>query len=88
MCQLLRARAPILLAECYWQYKGDILLIRIKVECPLSLSVLVLSEGAFGGKPTSFYDLFRVENGKIAEHWDTIEPISDKKDWKNTNGKF
>ena len=37
---------------------------------------------------TSFYDLFRVENGKIAEHWDVMETIADKKDWKNQNGKF
>ena len=29
--------------------------------------VLVVSEGAFGGKQTSFYDLFRTENRKIAE---------------------
>jgi predicted SnoaL-like aldol condensation-catalyzing enzyme len=50
--------------------------------------VLVLSEGIFGGKPTSFYDLFRVENGKIAEHWDTIETIPAKSEWKNNNGKF
>jgi predicted SnoaL-like aldol condensation-catalyzing enzyme len=50
--------------------------------------VLVLSEGKLGGKHTSFYDLFRVENGKIAEHWDTIEAIPEKKDWKNENGKF
>ena len=26
------------------------------------------SEGTFGGVPTAFYDLFRVENGFIAEH--------------------
>lgn len=50
--------------------------------------VLVVSEGTFGGKHTSFYDLFRVENGKIAEHWDTIEEIPAKEQWKNTNGKF
>lgn len=50
--------------------------------------VLVVSEGSFGGKPTSFYDLFRVENGKIAEHWDTIETIPAQADWKNQNGKF
>ena len=31
--------------------------------------VLVASEGRFAGKHTSFYDLFRVENGKVAEHW-------------------
>ena len=50
--------------------------------------VLVVSEGAFAGKPTSFYDLFRVENGKIAEHWDTIETIPPKDIWQNQNGKF
>ena len=50
--------------------------------------VLVVSEGSFGGKPTSFYDLFRLENGKIAEHWDTLEPIPGRDQWKNDNGKF
>lgn len=50
--------------------------------------VLVVSEGTFGDKHTSFYDLFRVENGKIAEHWDVMETIAPKEQWKNTNGKF
>jgi predicted SnoaL-like aldol condensation-catalyzing enzyme len=50
--------------------------------------VLVISEGSFGGKATSFYDLFRVEAGKIAEHWDTMENIPPKAEWKNQNGKF
>lgn len=50
--------------------------------------VLVLSEGTFAGKPTAFFDLFRVENGKIAEHWDTIEAIPPQSEWKNNNGKF
>ena len=50
--------------------------------------VLVLSEGSLADKHTSFYDLFRVENGKIAEHWDVLETIPAKEDWKNDNGKF
>jgi predicted SnoaL-like aldol condensation-catalyzing enzyme len=50
--------------------------------------VLVVSEGAFGGHPTSFYDLFRVHQGKIAEHWDVIETIPPREAWKNENGKF
>lgn len=50
--------------------------------------VLVVSEGEFAGKPTSFYDLLRVEAGKIAEHWDTIETIPPEAEWRNTNGKF
>ena len=50
--------------------------------------VLAVSEGTFGGKPTSYYDLWRIENGKIAEHWDVMETIADKSDWQNDNGKF
>ena len=50
--------------------------------------VLAMSEGKLGGKHVAFYDLFRVEGDKIAEHWDTIETIPEKKDWKNSNGKF
>jgi predicted SnoaL-like aldol condensation-catalyzing enzyme len=50
--------------------------------------VLVVSEGYLAGKHNAFYDLFRVANGKIAEHWDVIEEIPAKKRWKNNNGKF
>lgn len=50
--------------------------------------VLAVSEGTFGGAPTSYYDLWRVENGKIAEHWDVMEAIADKTTWANDNGKF
>lgn len=49
---------------------------------------LAVSEGTFGGTPTSYYDLFRVENGKIAEHWDVMETIAEKSTWQNQNGKF
>jgi predicted SnoaL-like aldol condensation-catalyzing enzyme len=38
--------------------------------------------------PTAIYDLFRIENGKIAEHWDTLEAIPSRNQWKNSNGKF
>lgn len=50
--------------------------------------VLAVSEGTFGGVPTSYYDLWRVENGKIAEHWDVMETIADQSTWANENGKF
>lgn len=51
--------------------------------------VLTVSEGKFGkGDHTSYYDLFRLENGKIVEHWDVIETIAAEADRKNNNGKF
>lgn len=50
--------------------------------------VLAVSEGTFGGAPTAYYDLWRVENGKISEHWDVMETIAEKSTWQNQNGKF
>jgi predicted SnoaL-like aldol condensation-catalyzing enzyme len=50
--------------------------------------VLVASEGQFGGKLVAFHDLFRVPDGKIADHWDTIEVIPARSEWKNANGKL
>lgn len=50
--------------------------------------VLTQSEGTFLKKHVAFYDLFRIEEGKIVEHWDTIEEIPAKGTWKNENGKF
>ena len=50
--------------------------------------VLVVSEGTFGDALTAYYDLYRIQNAKIAEHWDTLEAIPPRADWKNSNGKF
>lgn len=40
--------------------------------------VLVVSEGRLAFRRFVFYDLFRVEGSKIAEHWDVIEPLKRK----------
>ena len=34
--------------------------------------VFTQGEGILDGIPTAFYDLFRVENDKLAEHWDVV----------------
>ncbi len=53
--------------------------------------VLAVSEGNFGNAPgdhVAYYDLFRLEDGLIVEHWDVIQSIPAKDKWKNNNGKF
>jgi predicted SnoaL-like aldol condensation-catalyzing enzyme len=50
--------------------------------------VLMMSEGLFDGKPTVFYDLYRLEEGKQVEHWDVLETIPPPAEWKNSNGKL
>lgn len=47
-----------------------------------------MSEGEFGGKHVAFYDLFNINDNKIAEHWDIIQEIPAEKEWANKNGKF
>jgi len=50
--------------------------------------VLCVSEGHYSGVHSAFYDLFRIANGKVVEHWDTTEKIAPRSKWKNNNGKF
>lgn len=51
--------------------------------------VLVMSEGKFGkGDHVAYFDLFRLENNQVVEHWDVIQTIPPKSEWKNNNGKF
>lgn len=50
--------------------------------------VLTMSEGSFGGEPQSFYDLFRLDNGLIVEHWDVIAPMPGTDAKHNEAGKF
>lgn len=48
--------------------------------------VLVCSEGLFSGKPTAYFDLFRIESGKVVEHWDVLQEIPAQS--ANGNGFF
>lgn len=50
--------------------------------------VLCVSEGHNKSVHTAFYDLFRLANGKIVEHWDATEKVAPRGEWKNDNGKF
>ncbi|WP_417414427.1 nuclear transport factor 2 family protein [Hoeflea sp.] len=50
--------------------------------------VLTLSEGTLGADATVFYDLFRLEDGLIVEHWDVIGPMPGVDAAHNEAGKF
>jgi len=52
--------------------------------------VLAMSEGfpSSTGIKTAYYDLMRVENSKIVEHWDVVQTIESDELWLNNNGKW
>lgn len=50
--------------------------------------VLTLSEGSLGEDAMAFYDLFRLEDGLIVEHWDIIAPMPGPDAKHNEAGKF
>lgn len=50
--------------------------------------VLSVCEGYTHQVLSSFFDLYRLKDGKIVEHWDTTESIPPRSEWKNSNGKF
>jgi predicted SnoaL-like aldol condensation-catalyzing enzyme len=51
--------------------------------------VFVQGEGQIGGSQVlEVYDLFRLADGKIVEHWDVLQPLAPKAEWANPNGPF
>jgi predicted SnoaL-like aldol condensation-catalyzing enzyme len=48
--------------------------------------VFVQSEGIYDGNPTAFYDLWRVENGMLVEHWDVVQEVPSE--FAHENGMF
>ncbi len=44
-------------------------------------------DGPIAGDDYAFFDLFRVKDGKIVEHWDVQEKILPEEQWGNS-GKF
>jgi predicted SnoaL-like aldol condensation-catalyzing enzyme len=78
-CELEKSLSHKKLGTCYEK------LHRVLAEGNFVLSVC---EGYKGSDHCSLYDLYRVEGGKIVEHWDTVEKVPPRSEWKNENGKF
>jgi predicted SnoaL-like aldol condensation-catalyzing enzyme len=49
--------------------------------------VLSVCECMLGETHCSFYDLYRIADDKVVEHWDTVDPIPPRNEWNNDNGK-
>ncbi|WP_375280111.1 nuclear transport factor 2 family protein [Pseudooctadecabacter sp.] len=50
--------------------------------------VFAASEGVFGDQPTAYFDLFRLEDGRIVEHWDVIADMPEGDLPEGYPGKF
>jgi predicted SnoaL-like aldol condensation-catalyzing enzyme len=48
--------------------------------------VFTQGEGVLKGKRTAFFDIFRVEGGRLVEHWDVVYTVPDKV--PHSNGAF
>jgi predicted SnoaL-like aldol condensation-catalyzing enzyme len=48
--------------------------------------VFLAARGSHGSEPCVYIDLYRVEDGKIAERWGFPEKIPPEEEWKNNNG--
>jgi predicted SnoaL-like aldol condensation-catalyzing enzyme len=48
--------------------------------------VFIAARGSHEGNPCVYVDLYRVEDGKIAERWGFPDEIPPQEQWKNNNG--
>ena len=60
--------------------------------CPLILGcgnfVLTGASGTFGSDQVAYYDLWRLEERLVVEHWDVVSPVPPRAEWANPNDKF
>jgi predicted SnoaL-like aldol condensation-catalyzing enzyme len=48
--------------------------------------VFLAAKGKVEGRPCAYIDLYRVEEGKIVEHWGFPEEVPPQRQWRNSNG--
>lgn len=56
---------------------------------PYLTRTLNVAFAVFGSIPSKVCDIYRLEDGKLAEHWDVVQPLPDPEDpGANGNGSF
>lgn len=50
--------------------------------------VFTASEDRGATGTTAYFDFFRLADGKITEHWDTVQEVPVRSEWRTNNGKF
>ena len=48
--------------------------------------VFIVSAGTHQGEPCAYVDLYRLQDGKIVEHWGFPEPVPPPRERMNANG--
>lgn len=48
--------------------------------------VFLVAKGTAEGRPCAYIDLYRVETGKIVEHWGFPQEIPPQREWRNNRG--
>ena len=49
--------------------------------------VLAICDGMLDKQAATFYNMYRIKNDKIVEHWEVTEVNAPKDKWANTNGR-
>ncbi len=49
--------------------------------------VATLCKALWQGQPLAQVDVYRIQDGKVVEHWDNAEPVPPEEEWANS-GKF
>lgn len=48
--------------------------------------VFIAARGTHEGEPCAYLDLYRVEAGRLVEHWGFPQPVPPRTAWRNNNG--
>ena len=69
-------------------YRGEFPELRVEIKRTIAEGDLVVTHGVIKTAPedrgTAAVDIFRVEDGKIVEHWDVLQPVPDEAANDNT----